>query len=248
MRALIAVAGRHLPPGRVQSWRGDSVGVPASYIRALHRARGQEAILMPERIAAEEAHRRLARFDGVLLIGGGDIDPSSYGEDPHPENYGMNPDVDAFEMALARTAIELEKPLLAICRGIQVLNVALGGSLDQHITGRPGLIGHGVPRVAPEMHPVRLEPGSRVAKAMGVDEASGSSSHHQALARLGDRLVPVGWTTDGIVEVVEHENGWVLGVAWHPELTAHEDPAQQGLFDALVEQAAEAVKQARGAD
>lgn len=238
MRPLIAVAGQHLPAGKVVSWREDSVAVPANYVRALHRAGGQEAVLLPKRIDADEALMRLARFDGVLLIGGADIDPSHYGEQPHSENYGMNPDVDAFEMALTRAAIEIRKPMLAICRGIQVLNVALGGNLDQHITGREGLVGHGIPGVAPQMHPVRLEPGSLVAKAMGVDEASASSSHHQALARLGDGLAPVGWTADGLVEAVEHERGWVVGVEWHPERTAEEDPAQQGLFDALVEQAA----------
>src|SRR5919106_1676950 len=237
MRALIAVAGQHLPAGKVASWREDSVAVPANYVRALHQAGGQEAVLFPERIQVDEARRRLERFDGVLLIGGTDVDPSYYGEDPHPECYGVNSEVDAFEMALARAAVELGKPMLAICRGIQLLNVAFGGSLDQHITGRKGLVGHGIPGVAPEMHAVRLEPGSRVAKAMGVDEVSGSSSHHQALARLGEGLVPVGWTEDGLVEAVEHDQGWIVGVEWHPERTAAEDPAQQGLFDALVEQA-----------
>jgi putative glutamine amidotransferase len=238
MRAVIAVAGRQLPAGKVSSWREDSVAVPANYVRALHRAGGQGAILPPERIDDEETRRRLARFDGVLLIGGADVDPAYYGEERHPEVYGVNPDADAFEMALARAAVESGRPLLAICRGIQVLNVAFGGSLDQHITGRKGLVGHGIPGVAPETHAVRLEPGSRVAKAMGADEASGSSSHHQALARLGEGLVPVGWTADGLVEAVEHERAWALGVEWHPERTAEDDPAQQGLFDALVEQAA----------
>jgi putative glutamine amidotransferase len=240
MRALIAVAGQHLPAGSVKSFREDSVAVPANYVRALHRAGGQEAVLFPERIEPGEARRRLTRFDGVLLIGGADVDPSYYGEDPHPECYGVNPEADAFEMALARAAVDLGKPMLAICRGIQVLNVAFGGSLDQHITGREGLVGHGIPGVAPQMHLVRLDHGSRVAKAMGVDEVSGSSSHHQALARLGEGLNPVGWSSDGLVEALEHDEGWVVGVEWHPELTAAEDSAQQGLFDALVEQASEA--------
>jgi putative glutamine amidotransferase len=237
MRALIAVAGQHVPAGKVASWREDSVAVPANYVRALHRAGGQEAILFPETLDPDDARERLARFDGVLLIGGADVDPSYYGEDRHTEVYGVNPQTDAFEMALARAAVEAGKPMLAICRGIQVLNVALGGSLDQHISDREGLVGHGIPGVAPEMHEVRLEAGSRVAKAMGVEEASVSSSHHQALARLGEELLPVGWTADGIVEAVEHRQGWVLGVEWHPERTAARDRSQQGLFDALVEQA-----------
>jgi putative glutamine amidotransferase len=237
MRALIAVVGRPLAAGKVASWKGDAVAVPGNYVRALHRAEGQEAILLPQRVDDEEARRRLARFDGVLLIGGADVDPSTYGQQPHPKVYGVNSDADAFELAVARAAVELQKPLLAICRGIQVLNVALGGTLDQHITGREGLVGHGDPGADPETHVVRLEPGSRVAKAMGVEEASGSSSHHQALARLGRDLSPVGWTDDGLVEAVEHQRGWVVGVEWHPERTAADDPAQQGLFDALVEQA-----------
>jgi putative glutamine amidotransferase len=237
MRAMIAIAGQHVPAGKVASWREDSVAVPANYVRALHRAGGQEAILFPELLDPDEARDRLARFDGLLLIGGADVDPSFYGEDRHSEVYGVNRQTDEFELSLARAAVEAGKPMLAICRGIQVLNVALGGSLDQHITGREGLVGHGIPGVAPETHDVRLEPGSRVAKAMGVEEASVSSSHHQGLARLPDGLRPVGWAADGIVEAVEHERGWVLGVEWHPERTAAQDRAQQGLFDALVEQA-----------
>jgi putative glutamine amidotransferase len=237
MRAMIAVAGQHVPAGKVAAWREDSVAVPANYVRALHRAGGQEAILFPELLDADEARERLARFDGLLLIGGADVDPSFYGEDRHPEVYGVNRQADEFELSMARAAVETGVPMLAICRGIQVLNVALGGSLDQHITGREGLVGHGVPGVAPEVHAVRLEAGSRVAEAMGVEEASVSSSHHQGLARLADGLRPVGWAADGIVEAVEHERGWVLGVEWHPERTAAQDRAQQGLFDALVEQA-----------
>ena len=213
------------------------MAVPAGYIRALQRAGGQEAILLPQRLDADDARERLSRFDGLLLIGGADVDPSRYGEDAHPEAYGIDPEVDVFEIALARAAVETGMPMLAICRGIQVLNVALGGSLDQHITGRESLVGHGIPGGAAEMHDVRLEAGSRVAKAMAVDEASVSSSHHQALARLGDGLRPVGWSADGIVEAVEYQEGWVVGVEWHPERTAPRDRSQQGLFDALVEQA-----------
>src|SRR5918996_4259342 len=225
--ALIAVAGQHIPAGQVASWREDAVAVPGNYVRALHRAGGREAILFPEALDADEARDRLAPFDGVLLIGGADVDPSFYGEDRHPEVYGVNRQADEFEMALARVAVATGKPMLAICRGIQVLNVALGGTLDQHITAREGLVPHGIPGVAPEMHDVRLEAGSRVAKAMRVEETSVSSSHHQALARLGEHLRPVGWTADGIVEAVEHEQGWVLGVEWHPERTAAQDRSQQ---------------------
>lgn len=236
---LIAVAAQPLPPGKTTAWREDSVALPGPYVRALHRARAQEAILAPRPLDAGEAASMLERFDGLLLIGGADVDPVHYGEEPHPETYGVNRDADRFEMELLRAAMERETPVLAICRGFQVLNVALGGSLDQHITGREGLVGHGVPGVAPEVHEVNLEPGTWTAKALGSDPVRVSSSHHQALGRLADGLVVTGRAPDGIVEAVERPGaGWLVAVQWHPERTAEEDPAQQGLFDALVEQAA----------
>ena len=238
MGPLIALAGQPVPAGNVKSWRDDSVALPATYIRALHRAGGQEAILAPRELGTEEAGRLLDRFDGLLLIGGGDIDPKHYGEDPLPECYGIDTEADVFEMRLVQAAVERGMPVLAICRGFQILNVATGGSLDQHITGREDLIGHGIPGVAPEMHEVRLEPGTWTAKAMGTETVQVSSSHHQAAARIGDGLVVSGRAPDGIVEAMEHPNGsWVVAVQWHPERTAETDPAQQGLFDALVDQA-----------
>jgi putative glutamine amidotransferase len=238
MRPLIAVAGQALTPGRVKNWREDSVGVPANYIRALHRAGGQEAILLPEPIDEEEAAERLEPFDGLMLLGGSDVDPAFYGQEPAEETYGIDPDADRFELALVRTAIERGMPVLGICRGLQLLNVALGGSLDQHITGREGLVGHGIPGVAPDIHEVHMEPGTWTAKALRTDTIEVSSSHHQALARLAEGLVASGRAPDGIVEAVERPgDGWVVAVQWHPERSAEEDPSQQGLFNALVEQA-----------
>lgn len=237
MRAMIAVAGRPLPAGKVRSWKEDAVGMQTTYVESLHRAGAQEAILAPRPIEQEQAAALLERFDGLLLVGGGDVDPRHYGQDPLPESYGINRDADLFEIALLRAAIPREMPVLAICRGVQVLNVALGGTLDQHITGRKGLVGHGVPGVASEMHQVRLEPGTWTAKAMGAESAQVSSAHHQALDRLAEGLVVTGRAPDGIVEAIEHPGGgWVVGVQWHPERTP-DDPAHQGLFDALVEQA-----------
>jgi putative glutamine amidotransferase len=236
MEPLIAVVGQPVPAGEVSSWKEDAVALPGTYLRALHRARGQEAILSPHPLTEAGADDLLSRFDGLLLVGGGDVDPSHYGEDPLPECYGIDSDADLFEMNLVRAAVRRELPVLAVCRGIQVLNVSLGGTLDQHITGRPGLLGHGTPGGEREMHPVRVEPGSWTAKAMGTESSVGWSSHHQALARIGEGLVPVGWTKDGVVEAVEHQDGgWVIGVQWHPERSAETDPGQQGLFDALVE-------------
>jgi putative glutamine amidotransferase len=239
MRPFIAMVGQSVPAGDVKSWRDDSVALPATYLRALHRAGGQEGILAPQRVDPGEVAAVLERFDGLLLIGGGDIDPKHYGEDPMPECYGIDTEADLFEMQLVRAAIHRGMPVLAICRGFQVLNVAMGGSLDQHITGREGLVGHGIPGVRPELHEVRLEPGTWTAKAMGAETVTVSSSHHQAVAKVGEGLVVSGRAPDGIVEAIEHPDGsWVVAVQWHPERRAEEDPAHQGLFDALVEQAA----------
>jgi putative glutamine amidotransferase len=238
MRPFIAIAGQPMPAGEVKGWRDDSVALPASYLRALHRAGGQEGILAPQRMEPGEVAGLLERFDGLLLIGGGDIDPKHYGEDPLPECYGIDTEADMFEMQLVRAAIHRGTPVLAICRGFQVLNVAMGGSLDQHITGREGLVGHGIPGVRPDLHEVRLEAGTWAAKAMGEETVTVSSSHHQAVANIGEGLVVSGRAPDGIVEAMEHPDGsWVVAVQWHPERLAEEDPAHQGLFDALVEQA-----------
>jgi putative glutamine amidotransferase len=239
MRPLIAVVGRRLSPGEAKPWPSyPALAVPTTYLQAIRRAGGEPAVLLQDAADAEDWSQLLARFDGLMLMGGTDLDPSLYGDDEHPECYGIDPERDRFEIAVLRAAIDRELPALAICRGIQVLNVTTGGTLDQHITGREGLIAHGVPTGGHGVsHPVELEPGSQVAKAMAVDRADCFSHHHQAIDRLGDGLRPVGWTEDGIVEAVEVDDGWMLGVQWHPEETANEDPAQQGLFDALVQRA-----------
>jgi putative glutamine amidotransferase len=237
MEPLIAVVGRRFAPGGVSAWPdAEAVAVPAPYLRALHRAGAREAVLLPTPVDEDEAEGLLSRFDGLLLVGGPDVDPARYGQQPHPAVYGVDHDRDAFEAALVRTAIDGDVPVLAICRGIQLLNVALGGTLDQHILDREGLVPHGDPKEdEPATHAVRLEPGSLLAKSMGREEVDCSSHHHQALARLGDGLTPVGWSEDGLVEAVEMHDHWVLGVQWHPEITAASDPPQQGLFDGLVD-------------
>lgn len=239
MKPLIAVGGRRFPAGWVKAWpHEEAVAAPSPYINALRRGGADAGILQPVPMGPDELGDMLTRFDGLVLIGGPDVDPSLYGRDQHPECYGIDRDRDDFELALVRAAVDREVPVLAICRGIQLVNVALGGTLDQHIDDREGLIAHGVPeRGEGVSHPVELEPGSLVAKAMGIDRADGFSHHHQAIDELGDGLRAVGWTEDGVIEAVEMETGWLLGVQWHPEETATFDPAHQGLFDALVEQA-----------
>jgi putative glutamine amidotransferase len=142
---------------------------------------------------------------------------------------------DAFELALARAALDAALPVLAVCRGMQVLNVALGGTLHQHLDD-PRHLHRGADR-AWATHAVRLEEGSAVAEAMGRTSVDSATSHHQAVDALGAGLRPVGWADDGVVEAAEMDRGWAVAVQWHPERTADGDPAQQGLFDALVERA-----------
>jgi putative glutamine amidotransferase len=198
-------------------------------------------VLRPVELDDAEAAERLAGLDGLVLVGGGDIDPARYGEERRPEVASVSAARDAFELPVARAAIALGMPTLAICRGLQVLNVALGGSLEQHIGGRDGLLAH---RAADGKdgvtHDVRILPGSRLAEAMGVERARCFSYHHQALARLAPGLRPVAWSDDGLVEAAElDDDGWVVGIQWHPETTTAGDPAQQGLFDALSLRAVE---------
>ncbi len=236
MKPLIAVTGRNLPATRIERWSEDAVASPAGYTDAVERAGGLGVVLPPVVTDRREAGARLAPFDGLVLSGGVDVDPGWYGQPAAPETYGVHPQLDAFEIALTHAAIELDIPVLAICRGLQVVNVARGGTLDQHITGRPGLIAHGVPNGGGGvMHDVRIEPGSALAKALGSERPWCRSHHHQAVDRIGEGLVPVAWADDGIVEGLERPGGaWFVAVQWHPEETAGDDLVQQALFDAFV--------------
>jgi putative glutamine amidotransferase len=215
------------------------VACTSAYIDAVQRAGGDPVILPPVALEDEEAGERLSRFDGLLMVGGGDISPALYGQEAVPEVAFISPDRDGFEIPLIRAAIDRGIPTLAICRGVQVLNVALGGTLHQHISEREDLVAHrnedGSDGV---LHEIRAQPGSRVMKAMGAERVRTFSHHHQALDELGTGLVPVGWAEDGLLEAVELDDGWILGVQWHAEATAADDPTQQALFDALVREAA----------
>jgi putative glutamine amidotransferase len=231
-----------LKEGRVDGWHDAGVAVPARYVEALHRAGGQEAILLPTPLDAGHAAALLDRVDGLLLLGGGDLDPATYGEEANTRVYGVSADRDACELELTRIAIARGIPVLAICRGHQVLDVALGGTLDQHITGREGLLEHGVPGVedGARIHEVEIEPGTRLADAMGATHATVSSHHHQAVERLGEGLRIVARAADGVVEGIEltdPDGPWVVGAQWHPEDTAATDPTNQRLFDTFVREA-----------
>ena len=208
--------------------------MPEPYVEALLRAGAEPAMLAPRAGAPADL---IDRFDGLVLIGGGDVEPKRYGAtERHPEVYGTNPGRDDFEIALVGTVAETGMPTLAICRGVQVVNVAFGGTLHQHLPDVPGLITHGVP-VGRANHEVKVAESSRLAEACGKVALVCASSHHQGLDSVGRDLMPVAWSEDGLVEAVERPDGWLVAVQWHPEETAAEDPAQQGLFDAFVERA-----------
>jgi putative glutamine amidotransferase len=166
-----------------------------------------------------------AEFDGVLVLGGADVDPSLYGQEPRSgELYGVDPVADAFELALTNAAIEAGKPFLGICRGMQVLNVARGGTLIQHLGDDTMHSDSDVDAPMPE-HTVSLRRGTLVADLYDTAELDIRSGHHQAVAEVGKGLRVSADASDGTIEAVESADGWVLGVQWHPE-DPDADPAQ----------------------
>jgi gamma-glutamyl-gamma-aminobutyrate hydrolase PuuD len=237
-RPLVAVIGRHLKPGRVSSWVAGAVALPRGYTDALERAGAQPFVLPPTGLDDDgDAAHVLAPFAGVVLTGGADVDPIRYGQDPHPSVYGIDHVADRFEFALVDAALDRDMPVLAICRGHQLLNVALGGTLDQHITDRPGLLVHGDPASGPDGgrdHQVSIEPGTRLAAALGTTRCTVRSHHHQAVDELAPKAIVTARSDDGVVEGFEIADGWIVAVQWHPEATAGEDPIQQRLFDAFI--------------
>jgi putative glutamine amidotransferase len=239
-RPLIAVPAYLVRSGRVEGWTTSAVAAPETYLQALRRAGARGAIVMPDDLAEDEPDQVLERFDGLLLIGGGDLDPDSYGQARQQQVYGVIDRRDGFELPLVLAAIARAMPTLAICRGHQVLNVALGGTLEQHLV--PGDVPHGVPGVAggSTAHFVRVHERSMLAAALGVTAAEVSSQHHQAVDKLGADLEAVAWADDGVIEGIEVTlpDQWVIGIQWHPEDTAGSDAVQQRLFDAFVSEVA----------
>lgn len=235
-RPVIGIVSYHLRPGRVTNWLVGGYGLPENYVDAIRRAGGLASLILPgdDRTPAD----MLDDVDALMLIGGGDVEPSRYGQDPSDTVYGVEPDRDELEIALLREADRRGTPTLCICRGMQVMNVAFGGSLVQDLPAQNRFIGHGAPSGADAIaHDVKLADGSAIAAAAGSDLVSCSSHHHQGVDRVGDGVVATGWSEDGLVESIERERGWMVGAQWHPEDTSPSDPAQQGLFDELVRRA-----------
>ena len=214
-----------------------SFSLPCDYVDAVRRAGGVPLVLPAVEGEIPEA---LEAIQGLILSGGGDIDPSHYGGTPHRSNYGISLERDGFELALAGAAsARPELPVLCICRGMQVLNVALGGDLVAHIPDHYGEdVLHRHPERRPVEHPVHIEPSSRVGRILGTPELSVRSWHHQAVGRIGRGLRAVAWAPDGVVEAVEAaDHPFTLAVQWHPEVRALADARQLRLFEALVEAA-----------
>jgi putative glutamine amidotransferase len=202
-------------------------------IESVWRAGGEPVSIHPSDPADTDVAARLARFEGVLLPGGGDIAPYRYGAaDAHDSVYDVDDLQDAFDIEVAHRALESGLPLLAICRGLQIVNVALGGSLQQDMGGPDHEHRH-------LLHPVTIRPGARTAQAMGVEKTEASCYHHQRVSRLGNCLTVAATAEDGTIEALElpSAEGWFVAVQWHPEDTASTDPSQQHLFDALVRNA-----------
>lgn len=202
-------------------WDQEAMLLPRSYVDAVQRAGATVVMLPPDDAVAERPDELLNLVDGLILAGGADIDPGAYGEQAHPETGGTVPERDSFEIALARRALERNIPVLGICRGMQLINVACGGSLIQHL---PEHFGHHDHRRVPGSfdgadHFVRLEPGSLVARAAGEERHSTKSHHHQGIDRLGVGLRVSGWADlDELPEAIEVPDlQFALGVQWHPE-------------------------------
>jgi putative glutamine amidotransferase len=212
--------------------RGLAFAAGRRSFHAIERAGGVPFMLPPIPSIVDQLDASVARFDAIVLHGGGDVDPNRYGEEPTAEQvYGIVHEHDEVELAVVEAAVRHDIPMLAVCRGLQVLNVALGGTLVQHIGSEEHWFQH---------HPVTITPGSRLASAIGSNTANACHSvHHQAIKAPGRGVTVVGRAADGTVEAVEVDDArWIVGTQWHPEDSADTDPQQQALFDEPVRQVA----------
>ncbi len=238
-RPVILVPARFSESASALRYRAE-VGA-RTLVEAVYRAGGEPLLMHPAGVRAE-VRARLAIADGVLLPGGGDLDSRWTGGPAHPSLYDVDVDQDAFDLAVADAVLDSGRPLLAICRGAQVVNVVLGGGLTPDLAETTGDHRH-------RRHRVEVAPGSELGRVMGTD-VTVSCYHHQCLGRLGTGLEVVARAADGVAEAVElpARAGWFAGVQWHPEDTAGADPAQAALFAAFVAAAAQASPSRRASE
>jgi putative glutamine amidotransferase len=230
MRPLVGIT-TYVEPARWGYWELEAALIPSDYVNAVQDAGGRPLLVPPVEDGVEET---LEALDGIVFTGGSDLDPAEYGEEAHPETFGIRKDRDRAELALLSAALERDLPVLGICRGIQVLNVARGGDLHQHL---PELVGHERHKHDPPGtfvdHEVAIEPETKLAALLG-DVHGVKSHHHQGLRRLGEGLVEAARADDGTVEAIEDPSRrFALGVLWHPEAGEN-----MRLFEALVREAA----------
>ncbi len=213
--------------------------LPCDYVSSLQAA-GAEVVLLP----GGDAKSLVRRLDGLVLSGGGDLDPASYGHPSHERTYMVDSERDAFEFSVLDATLDSGLPLLAICRGMQVLNVAMGGTLVPHLPERYGeRVVHRNPPREPVPHDVVILPGTKLADLIGAGDHEIVSWHHQAVDELGRGLTPVAHAADGVIEALDFEtDSWVAAVQWHPELNAARSPAQAMLFTRFVEASAGQVR------
>ena len=237
----------------VGQWRRSYARLPVPYVAAVEASGGRARVLstfkLPPGEKVPDDVDALLSLDpsdpapldgaaGLVLPGGGDIDPEWYGCPRHPRTKNVSHRRDRFELTLLRAALEQDIPVLAICHGMQLLNVLLGGTLDQHLSDQADRLDHDRdrPRAEP-VHDIRVKDGSLLAGILGASEAPVNSHHHQGLEKVAPRLEEIAWSGDGVLEAVQMEGQrWVLGVQWHPEAMAAVHNLQKRIFSAFVEQ------------
>jgi putative glutamine amidotransferase len=228
-RPLIGVTTYHRDRGP-----RDRFQLPTAYVDAVRAAGGAPLLLPP---GEAEPERLLDGLQGLVLAGGGDVDPARYQGTPHAASYSLCDERDAFELRLLEAALARELPALLICRGTQVLNVLLGGDLIGHLPDHVGeRVPHRLSRERHTRHRVRLLAGSRLAAIYGSEALEVASWHHQAIGRLGRGLRAVAWADDGVVEALELDGApALLAVQWHPELDASDGSPERRLFAAFLD-------------
>lgn len=242
MRPLIGITTYGVSEYRVESGHYDwHYLIPEEYVASVRRAGGVPVLLPP---GETELEPWVEMVDGIILAGGTDLDPARYGADPTDERVFLaDLPRDETEFALTQLALDQDLPTLFVCRGLQVLNIVLGGTLHPHLPDVAALGEADIHRNEVGMwttHAVKTVAGSRVATAMGQISAETVSGHHQGVDRVGVGLDVVGRAPDGLVEAVEVVDcRWAVGVQWHPELSSKTDSSQQGIFDGLVVAASE---------